>query len=106
MKIRYLALVAAIAAGGCTTDSGPSQPAGPAAAIMDESVPQVARDACLREVGRTTNNTDLTILEMLYSEANSQLKIGVGPDRAPWQCTVSNSGVVAQVMSLTNEGAL
>lgn len=98
-------LVAAALAAGCTTGSGPSGNP-PQAPLMDESVPQVARDACLREVQRTTNNPDLTILEMIYSEANSQLKIGVGPDRAPWQCTVSNRGEVADVMSLTDEGAL
>jgi len=73
---------------------------------MDVSVPQVARDACLREVRRTTNNPDLAIVEMIYSEANSQVKVGVGAERAPWQCIVSNSGIVAQVMSLANEGAL
>lgn len=92
-------------AAGCTTDSGqPNKPT--QGALMDQSVPEVARQACLREVGRTTGNNDLTIIEMIYSEANSQVKIGVGRDRAPWQCLVSNSGVVAQVMSLTNEGAL
>jgi hypothetical protein len=43
---------------------------------------------------------------MEYSEANSQVKVGVGTSRAPWQCTVSNRGEVANVMSLTDEGAL
>lgn len=74
--------------------------------MMDQSVPLVARQACLREVGRTTNNPSVTILGMSYSEANSEVKIGVGPTNAPWRCLVSNSGVVAEVMSLTNEGAL
>ena len=107
MKTRYfVALAGMVVMSGCTTDSGNPQQGGAGTALMDESVPQVARDACLREVGRTTKNPNLTILEMLYSDANSQLKIGVGPERAPWQCTVSNSGVVANVMSLTNEGAL
>lgn len=106
MKYGIPVLVAAALAGGCTTDSQSPQKTTAAPALMDESVPQVARDACLREVRRTTNNPDLSIVEMLYSEANSQLKIGVGPDRAPWQCTVSNRGEVANVMSLTNEGAL
>ena len=102
-----IAVVFALAfAGGCTTDSSNPQQRTASPAVMDESVPQVARDACLREVRRTTNNPDLSRLEMLYSEANSQLKIGVGPNRAPWQCTVSNSGIVANVMSLTDEGAL
>ncbi len=73
---------------------------------MDQNVPEISRDACLREVRRTTNNPDLVIIEMIYSEANSQVKIGVGKDRAPWRCLVSNAGVVAEVMSLTDEGAL
>jgi len=42
---------------------------------------------------------------MIFSEANSQVTVGVGPTRAPWRCLVSNSGVVANVMSLTNEGS-
>ncbi len=92
-------------AAGCTTDSARSNDVAPAP-LMDESVPQAAREACLREVQRTTNNPDLAIVEMIYSEANSQVKVGVGPDRAPWRCLVSNSGVVAEVMSLTDEGAL
>jgi hypothetical protein len=100
------ALVAfAIASGYATISHGQQAPSS-APAVMDESVPQVARDACLSEVRRTTNNPDLTIIEMLYSEANSQAKVGVGPDRAPWQCLVSNSGVVVEVMSITDEGAL
>ncbi|EHS49622.1 hypothetical protein PDO_3116 [Rhizobium sp. PDO1-076] len=102
----FLVVAAMAVSGGCTTDSQSPQRTAAAPAIMDDSVPQVARDACLREVGRTTNNPDLTILEMLYSEANSQVKIGVGPNRAPWQCTVSNRGEVANVTSLTDEGAL
>lgn len=107
MKRYGFAVVAAIAlAGGCTTASQSPQQTAAAPALMDNSVPQVARDACLREIGRTTNNPDLAILEMLYSEANSQVKIGVGPNRAPWQCTVSNRGEIANVMSLTDEGAL
>ena len=104
-KYGFIPLVALCLAGGCTTDSGPS---GSLAQVplMDQSVPQAARDACLREVRRTTNNFDAEIIEMIYSEANSQVKVGVGPNRAPWRSLVSNSGVVAEVMSLTDEGAL
>ena len=104
MKTHLLPFATALLlAAGCTTDSANSETPQP---IMDQSVPKVARDACLREVARVTNNTTTVILEMIYSEANSQVKVGVGPDRAPWRCLVSNSGVVAEVMSLTNEGAL
>ncbi len=105
VKIYYAAIIASIFVSGCTTDSGQSGDSGPLP-LMDQSVPEIARTACLREVRRITNNFDLTIIEMVYSEANSQVKVGVGPNRAPWRCLVSNSGVVADVMSLTDEGAL
>ncbi|MDH4414056.1 MAG: hypothetical protein QE484_12155 [Rhizobium sp.] len=93
---------------GCTSD-GTTQPPPMAAAtqpLMDESVPPAARSACLAAVSNTANNGDVQITEMIFSEANSQVTVGVGPTRAPWRCLVSNSGVVANVMSMTNEGAL
>ena len=102
----FLALAGALVVCGCTGDTSSNPPLAATPALMDQSVPQIARDACLREVQRTTNNPDQIITEMLYSEANSQVTIGVGPERAPWQCTVSNSGIVARVMSMTDEGAL
>ncbi|WP_256439264.1 hypothetical protein [Ensifer sp. ENS06] len=39
------------------------------------------------------------------SQANTQVIIGVGPERAKWRCLVSR-GKVAEVMSLTDEGAM
>ena len=92
---------------GCTSDGSSQMP--PMAStqpLMDESVPPAARSACLAAVSNTTNNGDVQITEMIFSEANSQVTVGVGPTRAPWRCLVSNSGVVANVMSLTNEGSL
>lgn len=92
----------------CTSD-GTSQPPPMAAAtqpLMDESVPPAARSACLAAVSNTANNGDVQITEMIFSEANSQVTVGVGPTRAPWRCLVSNNGVVANVMSMTNEGSL
>jgi hypothetical protein len=41
----------------------------------------------------------------MFSEANNSVIVGVGPDAAPWQCLISG-GVVAGVMSMTNEGSL
>jgi hypothetical protein len=105
MQAIRVSLLCLVFVSGCATDSAQSDGFAQTP-LMDQSVPQVARAACLREVGRTTNNPDLAIIEMIYSEANSQLKVGVGPDRAPWRCLVSNSGIVAEVMSLTDEGAL
>lgn len=93
---------------GCTSDGTSQLPPMSAATprLMDESVPPAARSACLAAVSNTTNNGDVEIIEMIFSEANSQVTVGVGPTRAPWNCIVSNSGVVANVMSMTNEGAL
>ena len=66
--------------------------------------PASDESACLTAVGTVTNNT-VTVLESVTSEANNMVTIGVGPDRARWQCLV-NGGVVVQTMSLTNEGSL
>lgn len=106
---RSLLMLAALplALAGCETSSPPAQTQAPvAAALMDESVPQVARQACLNEVGSMTGASILSIGEMIYSEAGSQVKVLVGVQRAPWQCTVANNGASPKVMSLTNEGAL
>ena len=83
MNRYHLMLVAApLLMAGCSTDSGSSAPVGTPAPMMDQSVPQVARTACLREVARTTNGPQGTILEMSYSEANSEVIVGVGPQLA------------------------
>ncbi len=107
MKTGMISLALGLLA-SCTSD-GTSQPPPLAAAtqpLMDESVPPAARSACLAAVSNTANNGDVQITEMIFSEANSQVTVGVGPTRAPWRCLVSNSGVVANVMSMTNEGSL
>lgn len=67
------------------------------ASVLDEN-------ACLTEVAQQTANT-VRVLNSQFSEANSIVMIGVGPQNAPWQCLVSQ-GRVAQVMSMTNEGSL
>ena len=99
--------IAAAVLSGCTSDGSSQMPQmASTQPLMDESVPPAARSACLAAVSNTTNNGDVQITEMIFSEANSQVTVGVGPTRAPWRCLVSNSGVVANVMSLTNEGSL
>lgn len=61
--------------------------------------------ACLAAVQNETSNSELTVLGKDYSEANSAVMIGVGPDRAPWRCLVSNDGVVAEVTFTGDDGA-
>ncbi len=61
--------------------------------------------ACLLAVKRQTNNPKVVVLSVETSEANNSVTIGVGPNRAPWRCLVKR-GIVAEVMSLTDEGKL
>lgn len=63
------------------------------------------KTACLLAVKRKTNNPKVGVLSVETSEANNTVTIGVGPDRAPWRCLVKR-GIVADVMSLTDEGKL
>ena len=65
---------------------------------------QVDEAACLDAVARETGNS-VTLLSSEFSEANTLVMVGVGPNRAPWKC-LSAKGVVAEIMSMTDEGAL
>jgi hypothetical protein len=46
------------------------------------------------------------VLSSEFSQANTVVMIGVGSQRAPWRCLVSNSGVVQEVMFAGSEGKL
>ncbi len=69
------------------------------------ATPSIDEQACLQAVSKETGNGDVVTLGSEISEANTDVTIGVGPDRAPWKCLVKD-GKVAEVMSLTDEGAL
>jgi hypothetical protein len=68
-------------------------------------VPKSDQKACLEAVSRKTNNKTVTVLDATSSEANNRVTVGVGKDKAKWQCLVKD-GSVADVMSLTDEGGL
>lgn len=68
-------------------------------------VPLSDVDACEAAVMRETGNPQVRTLRTMFSEANNAVIVGVGPEAAPWQCLISG-GVVAGVMSMTDEGAL
>ncbi len=79
-----------------------------AAANADGSiggVPLTDQKACLKAVAHKTNNKVVAVLDAIRSEANNSVTIGVGPEKAKWQCLVKG-GSVADVMSLTDEGSL
>lgn len=101
LKVSALAF-AVSALAGCggnserPADTGSSAPA----------TPSVAEQACLRDVTRTTNNPDVVLLESSYSEAGTEVIVGVGETRARWRCIGYSDGTTADIMSLTNEGSL
>jgi hypothetical protein len=70
-----------------------------------KGTPSKDEQACLQAVSIETNNGDVTVLNTETSEANNVVMIGVGANKAPWRCLVSK-GVVAEVMSMTDEGRL
>lgn len=98
-----------LAASGCseTTSGGmaatPEPAAAPQAAMRTGS--PVDEGACLSAVAQQTQNGDVTVISSEFSQANTLVIVGVGPQRAQWRCLVSG-GIVAETMSLTNEGTL
>jgi hypothetical protein len=93
--IAAAALVAVAALAGCVEDSGSTS-----------STPTLAEQGCLRDVSRTTNNGDVVLMSSAFSQAGTEVIVGVGPDRARWQCIGYEDGTTAGIMSLTNEGSL
>ncbi len=69
-------------------------------------VSAAAVDACLAAVTGQTNENNVTVLSTEFSEANSLVMVGVGDQKAPWRCLVSNDGTVQEVMFTGDEGKL
>jgi hypothetical protein len=90
------ALVAVAALAGCVEESSSTA----------SSTPSLAEQGCLRDVSRTTNNGDVAIMSSTFSEAGTQVIVGVGPERARWECIGYSDGTTAGIMSLTDEGSL
>ncbi|WP_170438537.1 hypothetical protein [Ruegeria arenilitoris] len=65
-----------------------------------------AQQACLRDVAKTTNNSQVVVLSSAFSEAGTQVTVGVGEDRAPWNCIAYSDGATAGIEFLGDEGAL
>ena len=99
-----LALIAAAVTllAGCVESTGDTRPSSAAAS----GTPSLAEQGCLRDVTRMTNNPDVVILSSSYSEAGTEVIVGVGPDRARWRCIGYKDGATSSIMSLTDEGAL
>jgi LysM repeat protein len=63
-----------------------------------------AKRACLDKVSRETGEPNVTVLSSEFSQANSVVMVGVGANRAPWRCLVSNGGVVAEFSFAGDDG--
>jgi len=87
---------------GCTETTGDTRSSAPASSRM----PTAAEQACLRDVTRETDNPDVVLLSSSFSEAGTEVIVGVGPQRARWRCIAYRDGSTAGIMSLTDEGAL
>ena len=91
--------------GICQVTSSAAAGGGAGAAGNLTLAPAKDQQACLAAVSNKTNNGEVVVLDTNSSEANNTVIVGVGKQKARWQCLVKN-GRVAEVMSLTNEGAL
>jgi ABC-type phosphate transport system substrate-binding protein len=93
-------LAAVVALAGCETSGEASAPAA-------GNAPEAAgRAACLRDVRAQTGNPVATVLSSSFSEAGTEVIVGIGPQRAQWRCIAYRDGTTAGIESLTDEGAL
>jgi hypothetical protein len=86
--------------GGSATARAPSR-----STPSSSDVSNAARQACLSAVSRQTNERNVSILSSEFSEANSAVMVGVGANRAPWRCLVSNDGSVQEVSFTGDDSA-
>ena len=95
--IKIIIGAAALAAlGGCVEDTGSASSA----------VPSDAEQVCLQRVSQETNNGDVALLGSSFSQAGTEVIVGVGPQRARWQCIAYSNGTTSRPVSLTDEGYL
>jgi len=101
IKLTAAAAALTLLAGCVESTGGTRQSTTPAS-----KTPSLAEQGCLRDVTRSTNNPDVVLLSSSYSEAGTEVIVGVGPNRARWRCIGYKDGTTSSIMSLTNEGRL
>ncbi len=79
------------------TESKDEGKAEPAKETSAENTETVTNNACLAAAKDQTGETDITVTSNEFSEANTLVMLGVGAQRAPWRCLVSNDGQVAEL---------
>ncbi|MEP1206063.1 MAG: hypothetical protein ABJL64_20065 [Rhizobiaceae bacterium] len=102
-----LLVVACLAAAGCTETTNNSQGVSltqpPSQAVQASTV---AEQACLAAVSKQTNNGDVVVLSEQFSQAGTNVTVGVGSQRARWNCIAYSDGSTGEIRSLTDEGSL
>ncbi|MDK3074306.1 hypothetical protein QO034_14440 [Sedimentitalea sp. JM2-8] len=91
-----LTIGAAATLSACVEDTG---------SVGASGAPTAAEKACLRDVTGVTNNPDVMLIGSEFSEAGTFVRVGVGENRAPWQCIAYSDGTTASIQSLVDEGA-
>lgn len=74
-------------------------------AAPGNSAEAAAQQACVRDVRTTTGNSDVAVVNSSFSEAGTEVILRVGPT-GTWQCIAYSDGTTANIMSMTDEGAL
>lgn len=92
-----------------TTETQPAaEPAKPEPAQEAKTAPDtqtVTNDACVAAVRTETSESDVTVTDNAFSEANTIVMLAVGAQKAPWKCLVSNDGVVEEASFQGDDGA-
>ena len=106
MKNWVIRLSAVTLATAALTGCGSSSDRSSGSTSSSAAMPSKAEQACLRAVTRTTNNPDVVLLDSTFSQAGTEVIVGVGPQRARWRCIGYSDGTTGEIMSLTDEGRL
>jgi hypothetical protein len=75
-------------------------------APVEKGMPSAAEQACMQAVSMQTQNPDVVLISSEFSQAATEVIVGVGPNKARWRCLVASDGTVTEVMSLTDEGRM
>jgi len=100
VKIALGALALAAVAGCVETDDVVDLSAAPG-----NSAEARAQQVCLRDVARSAGNPDVRVKSSSFSEAGTEVIVGVGPT-GTWRCIAYRDGTTAGIQSQTDEGAL
>jgi hypothetical protein len=97
MTLRATAFLLATATllAACVETSGPTGPT-----TAGSGTPTAAEQACLAAVSRAANNGDVIVQRSSFSEAGTEVIVGVGAGesgRAPWRCIAYRDGSTAGV---------